>query len=79
MNETCFLNGEKNSFEKVRVAAYFIFILKNEIKQERKVTSKFWKNMSLKSPSLSHGIRLLIGKVPQRGSTPLSPKKVFAS
>ena len=34
------------------------------------------KNMSLKNPSLSPGIRLPIGKVPLKGSTPLSPKKV---
>ena len=32
--------------------------------------------MSLKNPSLSTGIRLLIGKVPLGGSTPLSPKEV---
>ena len=32
--------------------------------------------MSLKNPSLSLGIRLLIGKVPLKGSTPLSPTKV---
>ena len=28
-----------------------------------------------KNPSLSPGIRLLIGKVPLKGSTPLSPLK----
>ena len=33
--------------------------------------------MSLKNPSLSSGIRLFIGKVPLKGSTPLSPTKVF--
>ena len=32
--------------------------------------------MSVKNPSLSPGIRLLIGKVPLKGSTPLSPIKV---
>ena len=32
--------------------------------------------MSLKNPSLGPGIRLLIGKVPLKGSTPLSPTKV---
>ena len=32
--------------------------------------------MSLKNPNLGPGIKLLIGKVPQRGSTPLSPIKV---
>ena len=33
--------------------------------------------MSLKNPSLGPGIRLLIGKVPLGGSTPLSPIKVY--
>ena len=32
--------------------------------------------MSLKNLSLSPGIRLPIGKVPSKGSTPLSPIKV---
>ena len=32
--------------------------------------------MSLKNPSLGPGIRLLIGKVPLGGNTPLSPKEV---
>ena len=32
--------------------------------------------MSLKNPSLSPGIRLPIGKVLLKGSTPLSPTKV---
>ena len=32
--------------------------------------------MSLRNPSLGPGIRLLIGKVPLGGSTPLSPIKV---
>ena len=32
--------------------------------------------MSLKNPSLNPGIRLLIGKVPLKGSTPLRPIKV---
>ena len=32
--------------------------------------------MSLKNPSLCPGIRLPIGKVPLKGSTPLSPIKV---
>ena len=32
--------------------------------------------MSLKNPSLDPGIRLPIGKVPLKGSTPLSPIKV---
>ena len=32
--------------------------------------------MSLKNPSLGPGIRLLIGKVPLKGSTPLSPTEV---
>ena len=32
--------------------------------------------MSLKNPSLGPGIELPIGKVPLKGSTPLSPKEV---
>ena len=32
--------------------------------------------MSLKNPNLSPGIRLPTRKVPLKGSTPLSPKKV---
>ena len=36
----------------------------------------FGKSMSLENPSLSPGIRLPIGKVPLKGSTPLSPIKV---
>ena len=35
--------------------------------------------MSLKNPSLGLGIRLPIGKVPLKGSTPLSPTKVFTN
>ena len=34
--------------------------------------------MSLKNPSLNIKIWLLIGKVPQGGSTPLNPKEVSA-
>ena len=67
-------------FGKVGVATYFIFYFKGKIKQERKTLKSdfiiFGKNMSLKNPSLSSGIRLLIGKVPLGGSTPLSPKEV---
>ena len=37
----------------------------------------FGKGMSLKNPSLGPEIRLLIGKVPLGGSTPLSSIKVF--
>ena len=36
----------------------------------------FGKSMSLKNPTLSSGIRLPIGKVPLKDSTPLSPLKV---
>ena len=35
--------------------------------------------MSLKNPSLGPGIRLFVGKVPQEGNTPLSPKNVSTS
>ena len=59
----------------------FYFYFKGKIKQERKNPKKllhnFWKKgMSLKNPSLDPGIRLPIGKVPLKGSTPLSPIKV---
>ena len=40
------------------------------------MTPQFWKSMSLKNPSLSLEIRLPIGKVPLKGSTPLSPSDV---
>ena len=33
-------------------------------------------SVSLENPSLDPGIRLLVGKVPLKGSTPLSPIKV---
>ena len=66
--------------KKVGAATYFIFIFKGKIKQERKTLKChsiiFGKSMSLKNPSLSPGIRLPIGKVPLKGSTPLSPLKV---
>ena len=58
----------------------FYFYFKEKIKQERKTLKYdsiiFGKNMSLKNPSLGPGIRLPIGKVPLKGSTPLSPLKV---
>ena len=36
----------------------------------------FWKKHVFENPSLSLGIKLPIGKVPLKGSTPLSPLKV---
>ena len=65
--------------KKVGVATYFIFF-----KRENKTRNKTLKNDSIifgkaclwKNPSPSPGIRLLIGKAPLGGSTPLSPKEV---
>ena len=71
--------GEKLVLEKSK-SPFILFYLKNKNKTRKKnpkeMTSYFKKNVSLKSPSLDPGIRLLIGKVPQGGSTPLSPKEV---
>ena len=58
----------------------FYFYFKGKIKQERKTLKSdsivLEKSMSLRNPSLGPGIRLLIGKVPLGGSTPLSPKEI---
>ena len=68
---------EKLIFEKIWSRHLFYFYFKGKIKQERKtlkcdsiIFGK--KGMSLKNPSLNPGIRLPIGKVPLKGSTPLS-------
>ena len=57
-----------------------LFYFKGKVKQERKTLKCdsiiFRKSMSLKNPSLGPEIRLLTGKVPLGGSTPLSPKEV---
>ena len=57
---------------------YFYFWRENKTRNKtlKKWLHKFWKSVSLKNPSLSPGIRLLIEKVPLGGSTPLSPKEV---
>ena len=57
---------------------YFYFWRENKTRNKtlKKWLHKFWKSVSLKNPSLSPGIRLPIGKVPLKGSTPLSPIKV---
>ena len=59
---------------------HILFYLKRENKTRKKTLKNllhsFWKNVSLKNPSLSSEIKLLIGKVPQRGNTPLSLTKV---
>ena len=64
-------------FGKVGVATYFIFIFERENKIRNKTLKNdsiiFGKSVSLKNPSLSPRIRLLIGKVPLGDSTPLSP------
>ena len=69
-----------NFLKKVGVATYFIFILKGKKKKKKKNPKYdsiiFGKSMSLKNLSLSSGIRLPIGKVSLKGSTPLSPLKV---
>ena len=69
-----------NFLEKSWSRHLFYFYFKGKIKQERKTLKCdsiiFGKSMSLKNPSLSLGIRLPIGKVPLKGSTPLSPIKV---
>ena len=71
---------EKLILEKNRSRHLFYFYFKGKIKQERKTLKCdsiiFGKSMFLNNPSLGPGIRLLIGKVPLGGSTPLSPKKV---
>ena len=70
---------EKLIFRKSWSRHLFYFYFKGKIKQERKTLKCdsiiFGKDMSLKNPSLSPRIRLLIGKVPLGGSTPLSPIK----
>ena len=71
--------GEKLVLEKLEsplILFYFKRKNKTRKKNPKEMTSYFKKNVSLKSPSLDPGIRLLIGKVPQGGSTPLSPKEV---
>ena len=72
---------EKLIFGKSWSHHLFYFYFKGKIKQERKtlkcdsiIFGK--KGMSLKNPSLNPGSRLPIGKVPLKGSTPLSPLKV---
>ena len=57
-----------------------LFYFKRENKTRKKTLKKwlhsFWKNVSLKIPSLGLGIRLPIGRVPLKCSTPLSLTKV---
>ena len=72
---------EKLIFEKKswsRHLFYFYFWRENKTRNKtlKKWLHNFWKSVSLKNPSLSPGIRLPIGKVPLKGSTPLSPIKV---
>ena len=56
----------------------FLFWRENKTKKKnpKKWLHSFGKSMSLRNPSLGLGIRLLIGKVPLGGSTPLSPIKI---
>ena len=71
---------EKLIFKKTWSRHLFYFYFKGKIKQERKTLKSdsiiFGKACLWKNPSLSPGIRLPIGKVPLKGSTPLSPLKV---
>ena len=57
-----------------------LFYFKKENKIRKKTLKKwlhsFWKNVSLKNPSLGPRIRLPIRKVPLKGNTPLSLVKV---
>ena len=81
INETHFY-WWKISFGKVGVAIYFIlFYFKKKNKTRKKTLKKwlhsFWKNVSLKNPSLGSGIKLPIRKLPLKGNTHLSPTKVF--
>ena len=80
IGETRFFICEKLIFGKSWSRHLFYFHFKGKIKQERKTLKCdsiiFGKGMFLKNPSLSPGIRLPIGKVPLKGSTPLSPLKV---
>ena len=80
IGETRFFICEKLIFRKSWSRHLFYFYFEGKIKKERKTLKCdsiiFGKDMSLKNPSLSLGIRLLIGKVPLKGSTPLSPIKV---
>ena len=58
----------------------FYFYFKRESKTKKKTLKKwlhsFWKNVSLKNPSLGPGIRLPIRNVPLKSSSLLSPTKV---
>ena len=81
IGETRFLFVKKYLVLEKGWSRLFYFYFKGKIKQERKalkcdsiIFGK--KGMSLKNPSLNPGSRLPIGKVPLKGSTPLSPTKV---
>ena len=81
IGETRFYFGENLVLEKLE-SPLILFYFKRENKTRKKILKKwlhdFWKNVSLKkNTSLGPGIKLLIGKVPLRGSTPLSPTEVF--
>ena len=71
--------GEKLVLDKLE-SPLILFYFKMENKTRKKTLKKrlhsFWKGVYLKNPSLGPGIRLPIGKVPLKGSTPLSPTKV---
>ena len=69
----------KNCFGKSELPLIlFYFKRKNKIRKKtlKKWLHSIWKSVSLKNPSLGPGINLLIGKVPLKSSTPLSPTKI---
>ena len=74
-----FIGEKKLVLEKLE-SPLILFYFRRKNKTRKKTLKKWlhslWKNMSLKNLSLGPGIRLLIGKVPLRGSTSLSPTKV---
>ena len=80
IDETHFYWWKKLILEKSESLLILLYF-KRENKTRKKTLKKwlhsFWKNVTLKNPSLGSGIRLPIGKVPLRGSTSLSPKEVL--
>ena len=69
---------EKLIFRKVGVATYFIFERENKTRNKtlKKGLQNSWKKHVCEKPKSEFGDQLLIGKVPLKGSTPLSPIKV---
>ena len=79
IGETRFLFVKKLILEKLEsLPILFLFWRENKTRKKnlKNWLHSFGKSMSLRNPSLGPGIKLLIGKVPLKGSTPLSPTKV---